>query len=38
MHTLVSNSRTEEAEFNIQKQEGCETYFFEGYPAGNYIK
>ena len=38
MESLIQNSITEEAEFNIQKQEGCETYFFEGYPAGNYIK
>ena len=38
MESLVQNSINEEADFNIQKQEGCETYFFEGYPAGNYIK
>ena len=38
MKALITNSLCEEAEFNIQKQEGCETYFFEGYPSGNYIK
>ena len=38
MQALITNSLCEEAEFNIQKQEGCETYFFEGYPSGNYIK
>ena len=38
MSALISNSLCEEAEFNIQKQEGYETYFFEGYPLGNYIK
>ena len=38
MQGLITNSICEEAEFNIQKQEGCETYFFEGYPSGNYIK
>lgn len=38
MQALISNSMFEDAEFNIQKQEGCDTYFFEGYPSGNYIK
>ena len=38
MQALITNSMCAEADFNIQKQEGCEVYFFEGYPAGNYIK
>ena len=38
MQALLRNSMVDEVEINIQKQEGCETYFFEGYPAGNYIK
>ena len=38
MQALLRNSMVDDVEINIQKQEGCETYFFEGYPAGNYIK
>ena len=35
---LIATCIYDDADLNIKKQEGQETYFFEGYPSGNYLK